>query len=243
MSDKPAFGPHNPHPLFRMKTELVWEGKYDEFGNRREADVAGRAMPFQKIETIDEPRSRAAAQGELFDAGRAHRDGFRNRLIWGDNRLVMASLLEEFRGKIRLIYIDPPFDVGADFTFQAGIGEGREAVAKEQSLLEFVAYRDTWGKGTDSYLAMMSERLALMRELLAEDGSIYVHCDWRVSGYLRNVLDEVFGKENFVSERGYLAYGAVGGYASKNKKFKIPRNNFLLPQRRTTVERCISRIQ
>jgi hypothetical protein len=76
-----------------MRTELVWEGKYDELGNRREVSVAGLAMPFQKIETIDEPRSRAEGQGHLFDEKKAHRDGFRNRLIWGDNKLVIGSSL------------------------------------------------------------------------------------------------------------------------------------------------------
>lgn len=97
----------------------------------------------------------------------AHRDDFRNRLVWGDNKLVMASLLEEFRGKIDVIYIDPPFDVGADFTMQVQLGEEGVGLQKEQSILEAVAYRDTWGKGTDSYLHMMYERLTLMRDLLS----------------------------------------------------------------------------
>jgi adenine-specific DNA-methyltransferase len=96
------YGPDNPHPLSQLRTELVWEGKYDEFGNRRAVDVAGCAMPLQKIETIDEPRSRAAAAGQLalFDKQSKRRDDFRNRLIWGDNKLVMASLLAEFKGRI-----------------------------------------------------------------------------------------------------------------------------------------------
>ena len=200
MNNPATFGPHNPHPLSHMKTELVWEGKYDEFGNRREVDLVGLAMPLQKVETIDEPRSRAEAQGSLFDQEKAHRDDFRNRLIWGDNKLVMASLLEEFRGAINLIYIDPPFDVGADFTLKAPMGDEKDTVGKEQSLLEFVAYRDTWGRGTDSYMAMIYERMLLMRDLLSEDGSIYVHCDWRVNQYLRQVLDEVFGSSLFLNE-------------------------------------------
>lgn len=116
------FGPENPHPLSTLKTELVWDGKYDEYGNRREVDVAGCAMPLQKIETIDEPRSRTEAQGEVFDTKTSHRDDFRNMLIWGDNKLVMASLLRDFKGKIDLIYIDPPFDVGADFSMDIEIG-------------------------------------------------------------------------------------------------------------------------
>src|SRR6185369_6279450 len=130
-----------------MRTELVWEGKYDEWGNRREVDIAGCAMPMQRIETIDQPRSEAAAAGQLamFDKKTTRLDDFRNRLIWGDNKLVMASLLAEFKGKIDLIYIDPPFDVGADFTMDVPIGED-DTIPKDQSAIEMVAYRDMWGK-------------------------------------------------------------------------------------------------
>jgi len=193
-----------------MKTELVWEGKYDDYGNRREVDAAGMAMPLQKIETVDEPRARAEAQGMLFDDKAAHLDDFRNMLIWGDNKLVIASLLREFRGSIDLIYIDPPFDVGADFTMDVAIGDAKETVGKDQSTLEMVAYRDTWGKGTDSYLHMMSERLSLMKELLTEQGSIYVHCDSGINAYLRAILDDIFGRANFVNEIIWRRTGTHG---------------------------------
>ena len=196
---EPTYGPDNPHPLSTRKTELIWEGKYDEYGNRREVDIAGCAMPMQKIETIDEPASRLKPLG-LFDAEKAHKDDFRNMLIWGDNKLVMASLLKDFRCKIDLICVDPPFDVGADFTMDIPIGNEKETINKDQSTLEMVAYRDMWGKGTDSYLHMMYERLVLMKELLSEKGSIYVHCDWRVNIYIRNLMDEVFGKEQFIND-------------------------------------------
>jgi len=196
------YGLDNPHPLSQLKTELVWDGKYDEYGNRREVDIAGCAMPLQKIETIDEPRSRAAAVGnlELFDKEKKRRDDFRNRLIWGDNKLVMASLLAEFKGKIDLIYIDPPFDVGADFTMDVPIGDEEETIEKDQSTLEMVAYRDMWGKGNDSYLYMMYERFSLMRELANPEGSIYIHCDARMLHYLKAVADDVFGRERFMCQ-------------------------------------------
>ncbi len=231
MTEKTRFGPANPHPLSRLKTELVWEGKYDEYGNRRVVDVAGCAMPMQKIETIDEPRSRAAAEGqiELFEKTRARIRGesgnypkkqngangdFRNRLIWGDNKLVMASLLAEFKGRIDLIYIDPPFDVGADFTMDVPIGNEKETIGKDQSALEMVAYRDMWGKGTDSYLHIMYERLALMKDLLSERGSIYVHCDYRVTALMNLLLDEIFGSENLRNEIiwGFKAPGKSTNY-------------------------------
>ncbi|HBK80258.1 MAG TPA: site-specific DNA-methyltransferase [Nitrospinae bacterium] len=194
------YSPDNPHPLSTLKTELVWEGKYDEYGNRREVDVAGLAMPLQKIETVDEPRSRTEAQGGLFDAQKAHLDDFRNMLIWGDNKLVMASLMKEFKGKIDLIYIDPPFDVGADFSMAVPVGEEKESVFKDQSTLEMVAYRDMWGRGTDSYLYMLYERLVLMKELLSAQGSIYVHVGPNISHYVKNILDEIFGSSNFLNE-------------------------------------------
>jgi len=117
-------------------------------------------MPMQRIETIDEPRARIEAQGDLFEVEKVHLDDFRNWLIWGDNKLVLASLLTEFRGSIDLVYIDPPFDVGADFTMTVDLGDGRDTADKDQSVLEMVAYRDMWGRGTDSYLHMMFERLA-----------------------------------------------------------------------------------
>jgi adenine-specific DNA-methyltransferase len=199
-NDKPSYGPQNPHPLSQLQTELVWDGKYDEYGERRAVDAAGLAMPMQRIETIDEPRARVEGQGDLFDTQKAHLDDFRNRLIWGDNQLVLASLLAEFKGKVDLIYIDPPFDVGADFTMQLPIGGEDETVEKDQSALETIAYRDTWGRGTDSYLHMMYERLVAMRDLLSDKGSIYVHCDWHVGHYLKLLLDDVFGRSRFINE-------------------------------------------
>lgn len=200
MSDSVKYGPHNPHPLSLMRTELVWEGKYDEFGQRREVDVAGLAMPLQKIETIDEPRSRAEAQGSLFDEKKAHRDDFRNRLIWGDNKAVLSSLVAELKGTVDLIYIDPPFDIGADFSITVPIGEGKEITTKDQSIIEVVAYRDTWGRGTASYLHMLYERITLMRELLSSDGSLYVHVGPNISHYVKCLLDEVMGAQNYRSE-------------------------------------------
>ncbi|TYR36067.1 site-specific DNA-methyltransferase [Mesorhizobium microcysteis] len=202
MSDKPniTYGPSNPHPLSQMRTELVWEGKYDEFGNRREVNVAHLSMPLQRTEAIDWPQSRAKAQGTLFDDARAHADDFRNRLIWGDNRAVIAALLEEFKGAAKLIYIDPPFDIGTDFSLSVAIGDGKETAEKDQSILEMVAYRDMWGKGTNSYLHMLYERLILSRELLSEDGIIFVHIGSNINHLVRVLMDDVFGRDNFLNE-------------------------------------------
>ena len=190
------------------KTELVWPGKYNEDGSRRE--VPHISLPFQVIETVNESRAtreerKAPANLDLFDTyqakeGDTFEDGWKNKLIWGDNLLVMGSLLEKFAGKIDLIYIDPPFATGADFSFKAPVGESGEEVSKEQTIIEEKAYRDTWGRGMDSYITMIYERLVLMRELLSESGSIYVHCDSRVNSHMRLAMDEVFGRENFLNE-------------------------------------------
>src|ERR1700688_4416136 len=91
-------------------------------------------------------------------------------------------------GGIKLIYIDPPFDVGADFSMDIEIGD--DTFTKKPNVLEEIAYRDTWGKGADSFICMIYERLILMRDPLAEDGSIYVHCDRRLSGFVRSTMDE-----------------------------------------------------
>jgi len=190
------------------KTELVWPDKYNEDGTLKEVPRVN--LPFQVIETVNESRATREAkkgevQGGLFDIyegneGETFEDGWKNKLIWGDNLPVISSLLEKFAGKIDLIYIDPPFATGADFSFKAQIGESEEEIPKEQSIIEEKAYRDTWGKGTDSFVSMIYERLVLMRDLLAENGSIYVHCDWKMNSLIRIILDEIFGKDNFRNE-------------------------------------------
>lgn len=188
------------------EVELLWNGKTDEIENM--------VLPFQAIEHIDEPRSeeKITAQTTLFDTSGRQIKGWSNKLIWGDNKLILSSLKNgplrkqiEAEGGLKLIYIDPPFDVGADFSMNIEIGE--DTFTKKPSVIEEIAYRDTWGKGADSFIAMIYERLKLMHGLLADDGSIYVHCDWRVSGFMRLVLDEIFGKNNLVNEIIWCYFG------------------------------------
>jgi DNA modification methylase len=184
----------------KREVELVWNGKTNE--------ICNVVLPFQVIEQVDEPRAEknVKMQMDLFDTQTGRQiKGWNNKLIWGDNKLILSSLKNgplreeiEAQGGIKLIYIDPPFDVGADFSMDIEIGG--ETLTKKPNILEELAYRDTWGKGADSFISMIYERLVLMRDLLAEDGSIYVHCDWRVSGFIRMILDEIFGKENFLNE-------------------------------------------
>ncbi len=179
----------------KREVELVWNGKT--------SDVCNIVLPFQVIEQVDEPRAEkpedTEAQLSLFDERGRQLKGWTNKLIWGDNKLILSSLKNgplreeiEAQGGLKLIYIDPPFDVGADFSMDIAVGDD-DTFTKKPNILEEIAYRDTWGKGADSFIAMIYERLVLMRDLLAEDGSIYVHCDWRVNSLVRLCLDEVFG--------------------------------------------------
>jgi DNA modification methylase len=125
-------------------------------------------------------------------------DGWRNKLIWGENLILLSSLTDSLAGKIRLIYIDPPFDSGLDYGFDISIGDTE--FHKEPSIVEEVAYRDTWGAGRNSYLGMMYDRLTLMKDLLAIDAFIVVHVDWHVGHLMRSMLDEIFGADAFVNE-------------------------------------------
>ena len=198
------------------KTELVWPGKYNEDGTRKE--VPRVSLPFQVIESINTSRATREAekrrQPTLFDIyegreGDTFEEGWKNKLIWGDNLLVMNSLLDKFAGKIDLIYIDPPFATGADFRVRFKIGEDGISPAKmgETGDLEKVAtaieekvYRDTWGRGLATYLEMLASRLFLMRNLLSEKGSLYLHLDPNVSHYAKMILDELFGVDDFRNE-------------------------------------------
>ncbi|GAB1234826.1 DNA methyltransferase [Ferrigenium sp. UT5] len=182
----------------KREVELVWNGK--------SRDVCTTVLPFQSLEHVDEPRKAAPEiQGSLFDTRGRQLKGWTNKLIWGDNKLILSSLKSgalrrqiEDAGGLKLIYIDPPFDVGADFSMDIEIGG--ETFHKEPNLLEQIAYRDTWGRGADSFISMIYERLILMRDLMHEEGSIYVHCDWRVTPHIRCCLDEVFGPSAFGNE-------------------------------------------
>ncbi|RKZ47536.1 MAG: site-specific DNA-methyltransferase [Candidatus Parabeggiatoa sp. nov. 3] len=184
-------------------TELSWQGKYNKEG-KKNAPLRIE-LPFQTIETVNESAQERQQIADLFAQGKPTK--WRNRLIWGDKKYVLPALLPEFAGKINLIYIDPPFDTGADFSFTAKIPPhdpsekaNTASFVKQPSIIEQKAYRDTWGKGLDSYLQWFYETALLLRELLAEDGSIYVHLDSHIGHYVKCVLDEVFGEDAFLCQ-------------------------------------------
>lgn len=173
---------------------LEWNGK--------SAEVPRLRLPLQVVETVGSPR---ADRGTIFESGGGgDKDGWRNRLIWGDNLHVLASLADELAGQVDLVYIDPPFDSRQDYKVRIVVGEGDvgadQELAKISSIVEEKAYRDTWGKGVESYLQMLYCRLVLLRELLSDRGSLFLHLAPNVSHLARVLLDEIFGAENFRAE-------------------------------------------
>ena len=214
-------------------TELIWDGKYDKATGKKCAPPR-IILPFQTVETINESAADRHRTLDMFASGKPAE--WRNRLVWGDKKYVLPSLLPEFAGKVNLIYIDPPFDTGANFSYLATIPDAPTApqptarknrsiaspngdddddlsdadapaqgvsglsFVKEPSVIEQKAYRDTWGKGLDSYLKWFYETVVLLRELLAADGTIYVHIGPNMSHYCKAILDEVFGIENYINE-------------------------------------------
>lgn len=182
----------------KREVELVWNGKTN--------DVCNVVLPFQIIEQVDEPRAERPEDSDpnlnLFDNRGRQQKGWTNKLIWGDNKLILSSLKNgplreeiEKQGGIKLIYIDPPFDVGADFSMDIEIGS--DTFTKKPNILEEIAYRDTWGKGSDSFVAMLYERLVLIRDLLSSDGFVVIHMGDKVSALVKLVADEIFSSANY----------------------------------------------
>lgn len=187
------------HVLFEMSgpMELVWPGKNE--GVTREAQ--------------------SVMVRERVDPGTG--SGWTNRLFWGDNKVVLASLVEprtreriEKAGGLKLIYIDPPFDVGIDHAMQIEVGQ--EPRTDQLRRMEQTAFTDKWGDGSESYLSMMHERLQLMHQLLAADGSIYVHCDSRMNAALRLILDEIFGRDGF---QNHICWRRTDPHNNARRKF------------------------
>src|SRR5882762_657689 len=188
--------------------ELIWDGKYDEHGHKR-APVRIE-LPFQTVETVNESVQERQRTLELSSSG--HDPEWRNRLIWGDKKYVLPSLLPDFAGKVNLIYIDPPFDTGQDFSYTATIppfdsddDDQTDSFLKEPSILEQKAYRDTWGRGLDSYLEWFYETAVLLRELLSDNGSLYVHLDWHVVLYFYARGDFTFNDVYIPHDPEYIA--------------------------------------
>jgi adenine specific DNA methylase Mod len=185
--------------------DLIWDRKYDNSG-AKSAPVSV-ALPFQTIETLNESSQQRQKSIESFLTGRGETE-WRNRLIWGDKKYVLPSLLPEFANQVDLIYIDPPFDTGADFSYLVEVPDHQvdtTSFTKLPSMIEKKAYRDTWGEGPtwthlDSYLRWFYDTVVFLEKLLKPTGSIYIHLDWHIAHYAKGVLDEVFGEPQYRSE-------------------------------------------
>lgn len=192
-------------------TELVWEGKYGAGGERTEPSHA--ALPLQTVERIGAERGSRDSRGA---------EAWSNRLIRGDKTEVLPALLATFAGQVDLIYVDPPFDTGAAFSASRRVPSADASSQGEPMVIEQAAYRDTWGHGIDRYLQWFYETVALLRELLAATGSIYVHLDWRLDGFARAIMDEVFGPACF---RNAIVWKRdVAGKGAKRVSRQWPRN-------------------
>jgi adenine-specific DNA-methyltransferase len=202
------------HPFAVKRTELIWEGKYDADG-RRVAPLRV-ALPFQTVETVNESAQDRQRALSLFEPPGAYlAKEWRDLLIWGDKKYVLPALLSQFAGKVNLIYIDPPFDTGADFSFTATVPDNPNtpeddsfSFIKEPSIIEHKAYRDTWGRGLDSYLQWFYETAVLLHELLHETGCIYVHLGWNVAHHAKAIMDEVFGSDHFLNQVVWQRFGS-----------------------------------
>lgn len=187
--------------------ELIWDGKYD--ASRRRVPPPRVALPFQTVETVNESIQERQRSLELFSVERT--TDWRNRLIWGDKKYILPALAADFSGSVDLIYIDPPFFTGDDFSFATAVNG--EDFTREPNLIEQKAYRDTWGSGLDGYLSWFYNSLLYLHELLAETGSIYVHLDWHLGHYVKLIMDEIFGVNNFLNNIVWL-YG-LGGSSTR----------------------------
>jgi DNA modification methylase len=195
-------------------TELVWKGKYRD-GQRVLPDRAPRLVLTEELAETPAPAGADLADGPA---------GWHSRLISGDTRDVLPALLPEFAGRVRLVYMDPPFATGADHTISITLPhDGTTENAPRR--IERVAYRDTWEPGLDGYLQWFCETATLLRDLLTDDGALIVHCDWRLDASLRLILDEVFGAGNF---RNAIAWGYRSGGASRREALARKHDTLLL---------------
>lgn len=189
----------------------LWKGKVPQIPNKERAIFHQEQLELGSIPEESIKTDQLSLTENVTD------ESWLNRLIYGDNLLVMQALLAgdeksglpSMRGKIDLIYIDPPFDSKADYRTQIVLPNTN--IQQKPTVIEQFAYSDTWKYGTVSYLSMLYPRLVLIRELLSSRGSIYLHIDWHVGHYVKIIMDEIFGKDNFQNE---IIWFHPGGGAS-----------------------------
>ena len=172
---------------------LKWNGKNNI--NSDSELYEENYLPFQLVEYINSPLNDKLEKKKPIE----DKKEWENLLILGDNKLAIDSLLKDFENKINLIYFDPPFATGGEFNLKILIGENIQ-FSNSQRWINKVAYDDYWKGGIDAYLNFMYMRLLLMKKLLSDSGSIYIHLDWHMVHYLKIIMDEIFGPDNFRNE-------------------------------------------
>lgn len=243
-----------PLSLIEELPKIVKEGRA-EVARILERINSGNALALQTNELVLPSKDVSGLyRGEIPSVD--ENEEWKNRLIYGDNILVMqgllagdnASGLESMRGKIDLIYIDPPFDSKADYRTKITLPNVN--LNQKPTVIEQFAYADTWKDGTVSYLKMIYPRLALMRELLSEKGSIYVHIDWHVGHYVKILLDDIFGKNNFINEIIWCTTGASNVqsnypgkhdniyFYSKNSNYIFNKDEIRIPYAEGSLDRA-----
>lgn len=221
-----------PKSLIEMLPDVVAHGKKEvekilqraQSDNKLLLQTNEYVLPSPKDGGLFAGNIRKCCPPDNTSAEYCETEGWFNRLIHGDNLFAMQALLNgdpetglpSMRGKIDLIYIDPPFDSKADYRTKITLPNGN--VEQKPTVLEQFAYSDTWADGTISYLKMLYPRLCLMKELLSDQGSIYVHCDWHAGHYLKVILDDIFGKDNFVNEVIWNYHDPAGTVSDRYKR-------------------------
>jgi DNA modification methylase len=185
-------------------SELVWSGKYDADGSRHRPH-----LPVPELHTVE--------AGGMWTETAPTAEAPSNQLIAGETHQVLPALVAEFAGQVNLIYMDPPFATGLDFTSTITLPGSEQRIRR-------TAYRDAWDS-RDSYLRWMDQTLTLLRELLADDGALLLHCDWRAEGMLRLLLDDIFGAENF---RNAIVWSYRSGGASRHESLARKHDTILL---------------
>ena len=196
--------------------KLYWEKK--DNNHIQKSKNSQKAYGFQALELLENPIiGNFASDNDLskkkesrIQEQKRNSYNWKNLLIWGENKNIIESLIPKFSNKISLIYLDPPYATGGKFDSKTFIGESNSFENKK-------AYSDIWEGGIDEYINFIYDRLLLMKSLLSENGTIYVHLDWHVSHYIKVILDEIFGKENFRNEIIW-AYPAA---SAKTRRFFI----------------------
>ncbi len=219
--ERAAYGREKPKA--RDTARLIWASKPKKEPNAKELEFQTAEEVYPNLADVKDKKLLSCVTEKREISTQP------NRLIWGDNLLVMQALLAQgYEGQIDLIYIDPPFNTGENFNFPNSVSIGETKLETELPIAERLAYSDTWARGVDSFLDMLYPRIQLMRRLLSDKGILFVHCDVNASHYIKIMLDELFGRENFVNEIVWKRTNNPKGSQYESKKFGVSTDSIFI---------------